>query len=54
MIADDLTKTLRSERQRKLARMMKMRVWQKSEDYIITKVDEKKKEEGEESNFAKV
>ena len=50
-MADDLTKTLGSERHRKLARMMGMGVWQKSEDYAITKVDEEK---GEESNVAKV
>ena len=52
-MADGLTKALRRERHRKSARMMGMRVWQKSEDYAITKVDEKE-EKGEESDVAKV
>ena len=38
MVADGLTKALGPERHRKLARMMGMGVWQKSEDYAITKV----------------
>ena len=49
MITDDLTKALESERLRKLARMMRMDVWQKSEDYVITKVEEEGKENGESS-----
>jgi len=39
MVADRLTKALGPERQRKLAKMMGMGVWQKSEDYAITNVD---------------
>ena len=50
MVADGLTKALGPERLRKLARMMGMGVWQKSEDYAITKVG---KMEEEESNAAK-
>ena len=38
MVADSLTKALGPERHRKLTRMMGMGVWQKSEDYAITKV----------------
>ena len=38
MVADGLTKALGPERHRKLARMMGMGAWQKSEDYAITKV----------------
>jgi hypothetical protein len=37
MVADSLTKALGPERHRKLTRMMGMGVWQKSEDYAITK-----------------
>jgi len=44
MVADGLTKALGPERHRKLARMMGMGMWQKSEDYAITKVDEKEEE----------
>lgn len=33
MVADGLTKALGSERHRKLAKMMGMGTWQKSEDY---------------------
>ena len=51
MVADGLTKALGPERLRKLARMMGMGVWQKSEDYAITEVEEKE-EEG--SDVAKV
>ena len=51
MVADGLTKALGPERHRRLAKTMGMGVWQK--DYAITKVDEEK-EEGEESNVAKV
>jgi hypothetical protein len=48
MVADDLTKTLRLERH-----MMGMGVWQKSEDYAITKVGEKNEEEREEARCCK-
>jgi hypothetical protein len=44
MVADGLTKALGPERHRKLAKMMGMGVWQKSEDYAITKVGEEGKE----------
>ena len=54
MVMDGLTKALGSERHRRLAKMMGMGVWQKSEDYAITKIDEKKEAEEEESNVAKV
>ena len=57
MVADGLTKTLEPERHRRLARMMGMSVWQKSEDYAITKVEEegeKNEKKGDESNVAKV
>ena len=50
MVADGLTKALGPERHRRLARMMEMGMWQKSEDYIITKVEES----GEESIVAEV
>jgi hypothetical protein len=50
MVADGLTKALGPERLRKLARMMGMGVWQKSEDYAITELE--KEEEG--SDVAKV
>ena len=51
MVADGLTKALGPERHRKLARMMGMGVWQKSEDYAITKVGEK---EGEAATNEKI
>ena len=51
MVADGLTKALGPERLRRLARMMRMGVWKKSEHYAITKVEEKE-EEG--SDVAKV
>src|SRR5947207_8361034 len=54
MVADSLTKALGPERHKKLAKMMGMGVWQKSEDYAIIKIDEKKEAEEEESNVAKV
>jgi len=54
MMVDGLTKALESERHRRLARMMEMNVWQKSENYVIIKIDEKKETEEEESNIAKV
>ena len=54
MVADGLTKALGPERLRKLARMMGMGVWQKSEDYAIIKIDEKKEAGEEEPNVAKV
>jgi hypothetical protein len=44
MVADGLTKALGPERHRKLAKMMGMGVWQKSEDYAITRVGEEAKE----------
>src|SRR5579859_6663158 len=47
MVADGLTKALGPERHRRLARLMGMGMWQKSEDYAITK-------DGEGSNVAKV
>jgi len=50
MVADGLTKALGPERLRKLARMLGMGVWQKSEDYAITELE--KEEEG--SDVAKV
>jgi len=40
MIADRLTKTLGPEKRTRLAKMMGMGVWQKSEDSAITKVGE--------------
>ena len=48
MVADGLTKALGPEWQKKLAKMMGMEVWQKSEDYAINKEEENemKKEEG--------
>src|SRR5208282_5739090 len=49
MMANDLTKALRPKKHRKLARMMGMGMWQKSEDYVIIKIDEKEKKEEEES-----
>jgi hypothetical protein len=42
MVADGLTKALGPERHRKLARMMGMGVWQKSEDYSIMEIDGRK------------
>ena len=48
MVADGLTKALGPDRQRKLAKLMGMGVWQKSEDYVITGIDERKKEKGQE------
>ena len=54
MMIDDLTKMLELERHKRLAKMMEMSVWQKSENYIIIKIDEKKKIEEKESNIAKV
>jgi hypothetical protein len=45
MVADGLTKALGPERHRKLTKMMGMGVWQKSEDYAITKVGEEGKED---------
>jgi hypothetical protein len=42
MVADGLTKALGPERHRKLAKLMGMGVWQKSEDYAFTKVGEGK------------
>ena len=53
-MADDLTKALESERHRRLAKMMRISVWQKSENYVIIKIDEKKEVEEEESNVTKV
>ena len=47
MLADGLTKALGPERHRKLAKLMGMGVWQKSENYAITEID-KKKEKGQE------
>jgi hypothetical protein len=47
MVADGLTKALGPERHRKLAKLMGMGVWQKSENYAITEID-KKKEKGQE------
>jgi hypothetical protein len=47
MVADGLTKALGPERHRKLAKMMGMGVWQKSEDYTLMKIHERKEEEGE-------
>jgi hypothetical protein len=40
MVADGLTKALGPERHKKLAKMMGMDVWQKSEDYAITEMEE--------------
>jgi hypothetical protein len=54
MVADGFTKALGPERQRKLARMMGMGVWQKSEDYAITDVDRKDERDREGSDIAKV
>jgi hypothetical protein len=54
MVADGFTKALGPERQRKLARMMGMGVWQKSEDYAITDVDRKDEGDREGSDVAKV
>ena len=54
MMADDLTKALESERHRRLAKMIRMSMWQKFENYIIIKIDEKKETEEKESNIAKV
>ena len=51
MVADGLTKALGPERLRKLARMMGMGVWQKSEDYAITELE---KEDEEREDVAKV
>jgi len=48
MVADGLTKALGLERHQKLAKMMGMEVWQKSEDYAITKEEENETEEEEE------
>ena len=44
MVADGLTKALGPERVRKLARMMGMGVWQKSEDYAITELEKEDEE----------
>ena len=54
MMIDDLTKVLEVERYKRLTKMMRMSVWQKFENYIIIKIDEKKKIEEEELNVAKV
>ena len=51
MIADGLTKGLGPERHRRLAKVMGMGVWQKSEDYTITEIDEKE-DEGKGSDVA--
>jgi hypothetical protein len=48
MVADGLTKALGPERHKKLAKMMGMDVWQKSEDYAITEEEEAEMEEEEE------
>jgi len=48
MVADRLTKALGPERPKKLAKMMGMDVWQKSEDYAITEEEETEMEEEEE------
>ena len=48
MVADGLTKALGPERHRKLARMMGMGVWQKSEDYNIMEIDGRKEKGHEE------
>jgi len=48
MVADGLTKALGPERPKKLAKMMGMDVWQKSEDYAITEEEETEMEEEEE------
>ena len=45
MVADGLTKALGPERHRKLAKMMGMDVWQKSEDDAATKEDGMEEEE---------
>jgi len=52
MVADGLTKALGPERHRKLAKLMGMGVWQKSEDYAITEVE--KENDGNGSDVAKV
>ena len=44
MMADDLTKVLGPKRHRKLAKIMEMGMWQKSEDYVIIKIGEKEGE----------
>ena len=51
---NDLIKVLELERYKRLTKMMKMSVWQKFENYIIIKIDEKKKKDKEESNITKV
>ena len=52
MVADGLTKALGPERHRKLAKLMGMGVWQKSEDYAITEVE--KENDGNGPDVAKV
>src|SRR5438552_1327671 len=54
IMANGLTKALGPERHRRLAKMMGMNVWQKSENYVIIKIDEEKEVEDEKSNIAKV
>src|SRR5271155_5336503 len=54
MVADGLTKALGPEMHRKLAKMMGMGVWQKSEHYAITKVDGKDGKDEEGLNIAEV
>src|SRR5271154_6302317 len=48
MLADGLTKALGPDRHRRLARMMGMGTWRKSELNTIAEVDEEKKEKGQE------
>jgi hypothetical protein len=54
MVADGLTKALGPERHRKLAKMMNMCVWQKSEDYTISKIEEKDGKDEKGSNITEV
>ena len=56
MVADGLTKALGPDRHRRLARMMGMGVWQKSADYAIARIHERKEDQrnGEGSNVAEV